>query len=74
MRDYLKDNWFPLILLSMLLALIAFATIRAKAEIETEKAFMRECLEERKIYECTYMWRSNNSRSGSSVILMPAFK
>lgn len=63
-------NWAKIIIPSLVTALIAAFAILIVGASREEEAFMRECLQERKQYECTALWRGHSSQVMPIIIPM----
>lgn len=76
-----KENVYELwpvygIVLVILALLIFMVYVMKESHKETEKqkaAFMAECLEYQKQYECVAMWRSGESNDNTTVVPMPVY-
>lgn len=59
MGDFIYDNLGTIlgVCVILVIVLVGFTVIAGNAERD---AFMKECLQDKKQYECTAMWRSGN--------------
>jgi hypothetical protein len=68
--DFLED-YFGWVVLLVILFIIWLVWLMISSEYEAKQAFMAECMEEKKKYECTAMWRSGDKNT--VVVPMPVY-
>jgi len=56
LMDLIRDEWVLFCLLTVLLFLLGLIGI---SSYEQRQAFMEECVQDYKQYECTVMWRNS---------------
>ncbi len=68
MGDFVYDNlgW---ILVGIIVGLLTITVLAFRQEAKAREAFMAQCLEDRKQYECFAMWRSGQNHT--VVVPMP---
>ena len=66
--DWIYDNlgWVFAITLAVVIGFLVFAI---KSDMDAEDRFMRQCMQDKKEYECTAMWRAGDSHT--TVVPMP---
>lgn len=65
--DWIVDNlgW---VLVGTLVLMAAFFVAAVDADSKARNAFMRECLQDHKQYECTAMWRAGERHERTTVV------
>lgn len=69
LADLWEDHAPEVVIGTLIVLLIIVVAIAAKVEMQEREAFMSDCLQERKQYECTALWRAG--RASHTTVVVP---
>lgn len=61
--DWACENFVEMLVVVCILTIVFGIGIGIHVEIQQKRAFMQQCMEDHKEYECTAMWRAGETKT-----------
>jgi hypothetical protein len=71
--DWLKEHFWEVFFGSLLVLALVVVAVGVQEGIKKKQWFMRECMKDKKEYECYVMWESTQDRTVAVPVVVPVY-